>query len=227
MILQASSEAVTKYGYPLTMQYDNNSFHGTVKGLSIGVVDKEDGEIIDCFVTGDTEREKMEKLTQMIGDKDLLLIEDNITQLVNNKMRSRIMYKIPYCVIEHSAFKPAIVLDNISGASNVTYDVEVEVLMATSEGLNRYLNLNFRTINVPMWELVENYFDEIMDDAGKAEELGFQYYDEDDEESRSGYYLDFYDAAGNMYMEGGHQCLDMFKDYIIGMRLMKLEHCIE
>lgn len=222
MILQAQSKKVEQYGYPFQMKYDNDKFHGTVKGVAIGIIDNKDGEVVENYVSGSTEQEKMELLNKMIGDKDLLLIEDGITQFVNGELRPRTIYKIPYCAIEHSIYQPAIVMNNISGASNVSYEVEVEVLLATSDGLNRYLMLHFSTRNVPVWELVHDFFDEIDEDSVLARENGFEYHDESDE-GEAGWYLDFYDAAGSPYWEGGFKNMDRFRDMIIGMRVMKME----
>lgn len=228
MVLQAQTKKVELYGYPYTMRYNNDKFHGTVKGVAVGVLDAEDGEVINNYVSGSTEQEKMELLNKIIGDKELLLIEEPITQFVDGKLRKRTIYKIPYMAIEHSVYHPAIIANNISGASNVTYSIDVEVLLATHDGLNRYLMLHFNTRNVPVIDLVKGFFEELYEDnmdeyAAKA---GFEYHEESDE-SDAGVYLDFYDEAGSPFWIGGFRNPEEFFNLMIGMRVINMDYTID
>ena len=229
MILKSASKFVTQYGFPEVMEYDNPTFHGTQKGICICLKDNETGAIIDnCMPTpavkeGDEdsiEKIRADKLQNLLNDNRILLIEDGITQMEDGKLRPRTIYYLPYYVADHSFLKPTVLYDNISGATNVSYKLSVEVLFV-EDNLNRYVALNFETVNVSIMDLVYSLFDhDELEDTLISAGMHFEKENEDHEE---GYYLDFYDEAGNSY----NLCfsrLDRLRDSIVSMRLIDISY---
>lgn len=223
MKLQAPNDTVAKYGYPLVMEYDNKDFHGTVKGVSIGILDKETGEVVENYVSGGTDEEKAKKLADMLADKDMLLIEDHISQLVNGELRTRLMYMIPYACIEHSIYKPGVIFENISGATNVVYDAAIEILLVDRDGeLNRYLNITEQVVNLPVFDIVNGFIEDDHDQQ-ELRELGFKYSEHDTEDGGPGWYLDFYDKGGSQYNVYIGRNFDSIRYFIVAFRLTGLE----
>lgn len=228
MILKSASKFVTQYGFPEIMEYDNPTFHGTQKGICICLKDNETGTIIDnCMPTpavkegdeGSIEKIRSEELQKLLNDNRILLIEDGITQMEDGKLKPRTIYYLPYYVADHSFLKPTVLYENISGACNVSYDVSVEVLFV-EDNLNRYVTLDFQTRNVSIMDLVYDLFDQDEpEDELLATGLHFEEETEDEEE---GFYLDFYDEAGNQY----NLCfsrLERLRDAIVSMRLIGIK----
>ena len=228
MILKSASKEVKEYGFPEVMEYDNTSFHGTQKGICICIKDNETDIIIDnCMPTpavkeGDEdsiEKIRADELQKLLNDNRILLIEDRITQMEDGKLKPRTIYYLPYYVADHSFLKPTVLYENISGACNVSYDISVEVLFV-EDNLNRYITLDFQTRNVSVMDLVYNLFDQDEpEDELLATGLHFEKETEDNEE---GFYLDFYDEAGNQY----NLCfsrLDRLRDAIVSMRLIGIK----
>ena len=228
MILKSANETVKTYGFPEIMEYDNPSFHGTQKGICICIKDNETGTIIDnCMPKpaikegdeSDIEKIRADELQRLLSDNKILLIEDGITQMEDGKLKPRTIYYLPYYVVDHSFLKPTVLYENISGACNVSYDISVEVLFV-EDNLNRYITLDFQTRNVSVMDLVYDLFDQDEpEDELLATGLHFEKETEDNEE---GFYLDFYDEAGNQY----NLCfsrLDRLRDAIVSMRLFEIK----
>ena len=228
MILKSASKFVTQYGFPEVMEYNNPSFHGTQQGICICIKDNETGTIIDNHMPtpavkeddeGSIEKIRADKLQNLLNDNRILLIEDGITQMENGKLKPRTIYYLPYYVADHSFLKPTVLYENISGACNVSYDVSVEVLFV-EDNLNRYVTLDFQTRNVSVMDLVYDLFDQDEpEDELLATGLHFEEETEDEEE---GFYLDFYDEAGNQY----NLCfsrLERLRDAIVSMRLIGIK----
>ena len=231
MILKSASEAIQKYGFPLTMEYNNPFFHGTQKGICICLKDNETGKILDNSMPtpiledgnkSDIEEVRMDKLQQILNDNQVLLIEERITQMENGKLKPRTIYYVPYYVDDHSFLKPTVLYDNISGATNVSYQLSVEVLFV-EDNLNRYVTLDFETVNISVMDLVYSLFDNYeLEDTLISAGIHFE---EEDENHEEGYYLDFYDEAGNQY----NLCfsrLDRLRDAIVSIRLISINHKI-
>ena len=228
MILKSASKEVKEYGFPEIMEYDNSSFHGTQTGICICIKDNETDMIIDnCMPTpavkeGDEdsiEKIRTDELQKLLNDNRILLIEDRITQMEDGKLKPRTIYYLPYYVVDHSFLKPTVLYENISGACNVYYDISVEVLFV-EDNLNRYVTLDFKTRNVSVMDLVYNLFDQ----AGIEEELKTAgvYFKEETEDEEEGFYLDFYDEAGNKY-DLCFSRLDRLRDAIVSMRLIGIK----
>lgn len=228
MILKSASKFVTQYGFPEVMEYNNPTFHGTQKGICICIKDNETGAIIDnCIPTpdikegdeGSIEKIREDKLQNLLNDNRILFIEEGITQMEDGKLKPRTIYYLPYYVADHSFLKPTVLYENISGACNVSYDISVEVLFV-EDNLNRYVTLDFQTRNVSIMDLVYSLFDQNEpEDELLATGLHFEEETEDEEE---GFYLDFYDEAGNKY-DLCFSRLDRLRDSIVSIRLISID----
>lgn len=238
MILKSASEKVKEYGFPVIMDYNNPSFHGTQKGVCICIKDNESGKIIEnCMPMPDTkeiysrneayprnvEEIRLENLNRLLDDKEILLIEECITQMEDGKLKLRTIYYLPYYNTEHSILKPTVLYENISCAYNVSYDISVEVLFV-EDNLNRYVTLDFKTKNVSVMDLVYDLFDQI--DIEEELETAGVYFKEETEDEEEGFYLDFYDEAGNKY-DLCFSRLERLRDAIVSMRLIKIDSKID
>ena len=214
------------------MEYDNPSFHGTQKGVCVCIKDNETGVIINNSMPtpnvkkGDEdsiEKIRSNELQKLLNDNRILLIENNITQMEDGELKSRTIYYLPYYVADHSFLKPTVLYENISGACNVSYDISVEVLFV-EDNLNRYVTFDFKTCNISVMDLVYGLFEET-EIHGELSEAGFLYRKES-EEFKEGFYLDFYDEAGNKY-DLCFSRIDRFRDAIVSMRLIDIKRNIK
>lgn len=214
MILKSINKNLDKFGFPETLEYNNDKFHGHQKGIAVGVKDNKTNKFVENFLSkslgDDSTRDFL--LNDLVQDPEILLVEDNITQMVNNELVPRTVYYIPYFVENHSCLQPTINFNNISGACNVSYEIKVELLFATDDGLNRYMVVDFNTTNVPIFDLVNDIFDEELPDV---------VYNKDGENG-PGYYLDFYDEAGQVYNVCVNRSED-FRDLLVSFRLIELK----
>ena len=101
----------------------------------------------------------------------------------------------------------------------MSYDISVEVLFV-EDNLNRYITLDFQTRNVSVMDLVYDLFDQ---DEPENELLTTGlHFEKETEDNEEGFYLDFYDEAGNQY----NLCfsrLDRLRDAIVSMRLIGIK----
>ena len=232
MILKSVSEKVKEYGFPVIMDYNNPSFHGTQKGICICIKDNDTDMIIDnCMPTpavkegneDSIEKIRANELQKLLNDNRILIIEDKITQMEDGKLKPRTIYYLPYYVADHSFLKPTVLYENISGTCNVSYDVSIEVLFV-EDNLNRYVTFDFKTCNVSVMDLVYDLFNQNeLGDELLATGLHFEKETEDNEE---GFYLDFYDEAGNKY-DLCFSRLERLRDAIVSMRLIKIDSKID
>ena len=232
MILKSASEKVKEYGFPEVMEYNNPSFHGTQKGICICIKDNDTDMIIDnCMPTpavkeGDEnsiEKIRADELQKLLNDNRILIIEDKITQMEDGKLKPRTIYYLPYYVVDHSFLKPTVLYENISGACNVSYDISIEVLFIEDD-LNRYVTFDFKTCNVSVMDLVYDLFNQNeLEDELLATGLHFE---EEAEDNEKGFYLDFYDEAGNKY-DLCFSRLERLRDAIVSMRLIKIDSKID
>lgn len=214
MKLKSMNKNLSKFGYPDVLEYDNPDFHGHQKGIAIGIKDNKTNKFVRNYLSKDLGDDSTRDflINDLIQDPEILLIENSITQMENGEIIPRTIYYLPYFVESHSCLAPTVNFDNISGASNVSYKAKVELLFATDDGLNRYMIVNFETRNVSIFELVNDIFDEEIPEIN---------YDPDGNEG-PGYYLDFYDEAGEPY----YLCEDRMEDYrdlLVSFRLIGLD----
>lgn len=214
MKLKSMNKNLSKFGYPDVLEYDNPDFHGHQKGIAIGIKDNKTNKFVRNYLSKDLGDDSTRDflINDLIQDPEILLIENNITQMENGEIVPRTIYYLPYFVESHSCLVPTVNFDNISGASNVSYKAKVELLFATDDGLNRYMTVDFETRNVSIFELVNDIFDEEIPEIN---------YDPDGNEG-PGYYLDFYDEAGEPY----YLCEDRMEDYrdlLVSFRLIGLD----
>ena len=218
MKLQAINKNTEKYGFPQTMEYNNPRFNGHQIGVVICLQNNETKEIEKNYLSeslGDEETRNF-LLGELLRENKAVFIENIITQYENNKLVPKTLYYMPYFVEEHSRFKPTVLNENISGACNVWYDVEVELLFVDEE-LCRYLTVPFKTRNVPVFGLVNDLFD----DEEALENVGIKWgYSTDDNEE--GYVLDFYNEAGERF-NLSYPNPERLKDAIVSMRAIRIE----
>ena len=232
MILKSASEKIKEYGFPVIMDYNNPSFHGTQKGICICIKDNDTDMIIDnCMPTpavkegneDSIEKIRANELQKLLNDNRILIIEDKITQMEDGKLKPRTIYYLPYYVADHSFLKPTVLYENISGTCNVSYDVSIEVLFV-EDNLNRYVTFDFKTCNVSVMDLVYDLFNQNeLGDELLATGLHFK---EETEDNEKGFYLDFYDEAGNKY-DLCFSRLERLRDAIVSMRLIKIDSKID
>lgn len=240
-IKSLNSEKIKKWGFPLEMEYDNKDFHGHKISVAVCLKNDTTGVIEENFLSeglGDI-KTRDALLLELLNDKDILLVKDNITQFdkESGKLVPKTMYYVPYYVADHSVFKPTVDYENVSGASNVTYELKVEILFVYEDGLSRYVTLPICTRNTSIMDYVysmfENYDEEEFAKIGlkyrtekesdlEEEEEGY-YLDDDEEE---GYYLDFYNEVGQKY----YLCfstLERLRDSIASLRLIEISYTID
>ena len=232
MILKSASEKVKEYGFPVIMDYNNPSFHGTQKGICICIKDNDTDMIIDnCMPTpavkegneDSIEKIRVNELQKLLNDNRILIIEDKITQMEDGKLKPRTIYYLPYYVADHSFLKPTVLYENISGACNVSYDISIEVLFV-EDNLNRYVTFDFKTCNVSVMDLVYDLFNQ--DELGDELLATGLHFEEETEDNEKGFYLDFYDEAGNKY-DLCFSRLERLRDAIVSMRLIKIDSKID
>ena len=218
MKLKTMNKNLDKFGYPEVLQYDNPEFHGHQKGVAIGIKDNGTNKFIHNYLSKDLGDDATRDflLNDLIQDPEILLIENNITQMEDGKLVPRTIYYLPYFVEDNSCLAPTVNFDNISGAINVSYKAKVELLFATCDGLNRYMVVDFETQNVPIFELVNDIFDE------EVPEINY----ESDGEEGPGYYLDFYDEAGEPYYLCKNRMED-YRDLLVSFRLIGLDMVVD
>lgn len=213
-------------GYTNPINFDNPNFHGYQKGVAICIINKETG-IIERNMLGLSnipEERRDEYLKEILESKEIVKIVDDITQLENEKLVPKQIFYLPYIVGNHSIFKPTVNNDNISGASNVHYEIDVELLFV-HDNLNRYMTIHFTTQNVSVMDCIYGLFDE--EDTLKDELIaqGAHYLEKEDDEGNQGYGIDFYDEAGNRYVLyypgafGGER----LRDDLVSMRVIDIK----
>ena len=84
-----------RYGYLSEMDYKNPNFHGHQTALAIGIK-RPDGSWQEVYTSGDTLDEKIKIADEILNDKSLIILEDKITQLENDKLVSKTIYYFPY-----------------------------------------------------------------------------------------------------------------------------------
>ena len=129
---------------------------------------------------------------------------------------------LPYEYKDHSSNQPTI-LENIFGAANTKEDITVELLLVNREEceLSRYLHLTFHTNNIPVMELVHDFFH--FTDAGLSQLPVVE--KPANEEFDAGYEMYYYDSVGEKYPVR-YSRISEFEDDIVGMRVISMTHYI-
>lgn len=207
-------------GYGEVLDFKNDSFHGHQKGVAICVINKESGAVEQNMLRENL-KNREELLKMILESKKIIKIVNDITQLEGDKLIPKQVFYLPYMVADHSVFKETVNWDNVSGASNVTYELDVEILFV-HENLNRYITTHITTKNVSIMDAVYGMFE--IDDLLQTEFPlhGFRYQEEPDKEGMQGWIVDFYDEAGNRY-EYGFENGERLRDTIASVRLIGIE----
>ena len=200
MRLRALSQKVTQYGYPLETGLDRKGFNGHQIGMCIGIRDAKTNKVKQNFIPNDDFNIQFDK---MLGDKELLLLQDTITHFEDNEFKKRYVYYIPYYIVDHSAYKPTINFDQISYEHNAVNIVKIEVLFVEN-GYNRYVTFDFKTedndcgCSLSLMDFITGLKDEIEEKASRGEDFKYaSKSDKDHEYNKDDILLDMYDKAGN------------------------------
>ena len=157
---------------------------------------------------------------ELLQEEKAVLITEVITQLDEKQhLIPKTLYYMPYYVVGHSRFKPTIINDNVSGACNTSYDVQVEVVFSY-DGLCRYVVFPIKTQNVPVMECINDLFDTADEDDLREVGISWEEYDED-EENDTAWYLDFYNEAGQRFLLPFLRLEDL-KAAIVSMRIIDI-----
>ena len=223
MKLRALSQKVIEYGYPLETGFERKGFNGHQIGMCIGIRDAETNAVKQNYIPNDDFNIQFNK---MLEDKELLLLQDTITQMEDNDLKKRYVYYVPYYVVDHSAYKPTINFDQISYACNVTNTVKIEVLFVEND-YNRYVTFNMITSgnhngrSLSLIDFINGIQDEIEDKLSRGEDFKCASSD-DDEYDEGDIMLDMYDKAGNK-ITIAYADTSKFLDLISSVRIIDLE----
>lgn len=219
MILKSLNHLDPKFGYPDEIQYDDKRFHGHQKGVCIGLKNVNTNKIEQNFLSESIENRDA-LLEELLSLEGVILAQESITQFdeAGKNLIPKILYYLPYAVKDHSIFQPTLNDDNVeTRVSNVSNRFEVEILFVT-DNLNRYVTIPFETRNISMFESVDDMFDDTFDESHELYKAGMRWKDETEDEE-AGYYLDFYNEAGQRF-DVGFSRLDDFRDTIASVRLL-------
>jgi hypothetical protein len=221
MKLKALNKNTEKYGFSQTLEFNNPQFNGHQIGVAICIQNNITNKIEKNYLSetlGD-EQTRDFLLGELLHESKAVFITENITQLddITNDLVPKTIFYMPYFVEEHSRFKPTVINDNVSGAYNVYYDIEAELVFA-DDGLCRYLTTSFKTCNVPFVDLINDFFEYSDDEVLAA--LGIKW-QEETMETDAGYALDFYNEAGQKFILTFRN-MEKLKDIMVSMRMTNI-----
>lgn len=220
MIIKALNNLDPKYGYATEIEYKNDKFNGNQVGVCLAIQNAQTGVFEHNYISsviGDDETRNT-ALQEILNNKSFIILTDTIYQRddTSKELVPKTVYYLPYYVKDHSCFKPTVTFDNVSGACNVTYNLDVEVLFV-EEGLNRYVTMHFCTRNIPVMSLVYDLFED-----GDEEELAEQGIGYGTYEDETGFLLDFYNEAGEKFMCVFRDAEEL-RDRIVSIRLIGID----
>lgn len=226
MKLKSLNKNIKKYGFHEEIEYTNATFNGHQLGIAICIKNQKTGEIEQNFLSQELGDDKIRDslLKELLADKSILLMENNITQFNESKTEivPKTIYYLPYYVDGHSVMQPTVNYENVSKTNNTSYDIKVEVLFVEDE-LNRYITIPIKTKNTSIMNLVYDLFGNYDDEF--LETLGIKWQDED-ENIDVGYVLDFYNQVGEKYNLIFEDIEDL-RNAIVSMRLIDIKSHID
>lgn len=148
-------------GYPNEMDYNNLQPYNSIMGVLVAVTDK-DFNVLDNFI-GDRE-DKEEVLNMLIACKDKLAIVDAM-QIRDGELMSVNFLYIPYKNTLCTKYMDTFTAHEIyryddEEDSNSYNDIKLEVALSYA-GLERYVPLRFKSINVGIMSFIKNTLDEL------------------------------------------------------------------
>ena len=224
MILKAlNGRKLAQCGYADELEYTNPGFHGHQIGISLGVTDVTTGEIVENYISETQGDEATRKaiLKSILKDESVIKIEKPIHQLVDGNLVSRTIWFAPYAVKDHSVFQETLNFNNLVCSDMTMNHVVLEVLFV-EQNLNRYITMSYDTKNSSIMDTVYDIFEY----TNNIEEWNKDIKYIENGESGTGYYLDFYDEAGEKVM----LCFSDMKrlrDAIVSVRLLEVSTTIE
>lgn len=218
--LNRDNTILEECGYSDVLEFKDDKFHGHQKGVAICIINKQTGVVEDNMLHKELQN-RDELLQKILESKDIIKVVDDITQFQNGKLIKKQIFFLPYIVSGHSVFKETVNYDNVSGATNVKYALDVEILFV-HEHLNRYITVNIGTTNVSIMDAVYGMFED--DELLQLEfpNYGFWYNHTESEEYGKGWVVDFYDEAGNRY-EYAFEDGERLRDTIASVRLIEIK----
>lgn len=146
MKLISLNKDIQRYHFLNEIEHKSTTFRGHQLGIPVAITIPETNTTEKIFIPGESNEEKEGILCAMLEDTSLLLLKDNFTQMVDNKLVEKVMYLLPYYVENHSAYKPTVNFDNISNCMNIKQTIDYEVVLVGEQGwYNRYLNFTITT----------------------------------------------------------------------------------
>lgn len=146
---------------------DDRFEYAHMYGKLVGVV-YEDGEVKSLFAK-DKENDSTEIFDRLRSDYNLFSKIVHLRQ-GDGSVRGCERFYILHNIEGHSSTKPTVTDTSITGACNASYEVSIEVLLVSDEGLKRYLTIDYTTGgNIPttlvnivkdLEDTVEEYFED-------------------------------------------------------------------
>lgn len=220
MKLKSLNKNIKKFGFEEELEYTNATFNGHQLGIAVCIKNNQTGEteqnLLSQSLGNDETRDFL--LMQLLLDKSILLIENNIVQPDKDtkELIPKTIYYLPYYVEDHSVMQPTINYKNIEPIGNKIYDIKVEVLFV-EDSLNRYITVPLKTKHTSIVDLINDLF--IDTNKEEFEKIGISWQDE-------GYALDFYNQAGERF-DLIFEDATRLKDSIVSMRLIDISCCTE
>ncbi len=210
-----------RYGYLSEMEYKDPNFHGHQTALCIGVKNT-DGSWNKVYTSGSTEEEKIKIANDILNDKSLIILEDKVFYVENNKLVPKTVYYFPYYVADHSVYQPTINFNQICYDDNINNDIKIEVLFVHDEGwYNRYIVFDVHTLgHYSLTDFVNCLAAKIKENAEDNKDF---FIAKEDAENylENDIVLDFYDSSGQKYFIG-YPNAEYFLDLVSSVRIIDI-----
>ena len=220
MKLKSLNKLDPKYGFPDTVWFDDENYHGHQRGIALCIKEEDTGEIYRNYIKpldGNADADELAK--ELINDKNIKLLVDEETYFNEGegKLSKRILYQLPYANIDSSAFKTTVNFDGADDDPDHNHKMTIEVLFVIN-GLNRYIEIVTETTDEGPVQAAINY----LKNPDNLVDIGFERV-EDDDEIEDGWYLEVYNEAnkeGSAFMGATPEDILL---YINSIRLIGIE----
>lgn len=204
-----------EWGFPLSLQYNEDNFNGHQVGLGIAILNK-NKEVSMNLLSSNIDSELKDKyLNEMLERKDIVLTYRKIIAMSNDgKLEKSYQVCLPYSIKNHSIFEPTnnfeSMLDiNLSDDEIKTgcyCDINIELLLV-KHGLNRYYTISKQVRDNSEVDSMYGAIDDFIDDLF-SNDIKIQ--------------IDMYDEIGNKEMESFDRI--NFKECINSCRVIEITH---
>lgn len=176
----------------------------------------ESGGNVKSYLKRDDENGNIDILTKIRENIELIEIPRTVCSRDDHDLKSVVDLFLLYKIDEHSSNISTVIDEFVDNISNVTYDVEYEVLFVAGDGWTRYLTVPQKTRNMGLVDFVED-LEELLEEYIEDGTNGFR-----EIEDYDGCQVQFYDEAGySDYLEfsGVSELLSM----VNSVRMIKCE----